>query len=67
MVNVWDYANKLPHVTLKAADGQVFTGGIIYVEDAEETGTDEDGLVLETTDGRIISFLQSGIESIQIC
>ncbi len=66
MVNVWDYANNLPYVTLKAVGGQVFTGGIIYVEDSEETEADEDGLVLETPDGRIINFLQSEIESIQI-
>lgn len=64
MVNVWDYANQLPYVTVKTVDGRVFSGGIICVMDMEETDDEEDSLTIEAKSGRITTFLQSEIEQI---
>lgn len=64
MVNVWDYANQLPYVTVKTVDGRVFSGGIICVMDTEETDYGEDSLTIESRDGDITTFLQSQIEQV---
>lgn len=64
MVNVWDYANQLPYVTVKTVDGRIFSGETICVMDAEETDDEEDSLTIEAKTGRITTFLQSEIEQI---
>ena len=64
MVNVWDYANQLPYVTVKTVDGRIFSGETICVSDMEETDDEEDSLTIESLDGDINTFLQSEIEQI---
>lgn len=64
MVNVWDYANQLPYVTVKTVNGQIFSGETICVSDTEETDFGEDSLTIESLDGDINTFLQSEIEQI---
>lgn len=65
MVNIWDYANKLPYITLKTVDGEFFSGQIICVMDTEETCFDEDSLTIEKNNGEILTFMQSEIERIE--
>lgn len=64
MVNIWEYANKLPKVLLVAKDGKPYVGNIVCVMDCEETEDAEDSVTLEEANGRIRTFLQSEIESI---
>lgn len=66
MVNVWDYANTLPRISLKATDGNVYTGRVIYVWDAEETDDTEDSITIEFDSGEIMSFYPDEIESIEV-
>lgn len=65
MVNVWDYANSLPHIRLKDTDRNVYVGRVIYVWDAEETEDMEDSITLEMDSGEIKSFYPDEIESIE--
>ena len=64
MVNIWEYANKLPKVLLVTKDGKAYAGNVVCVMDAEETEDAEDSLTLEEANGRIRTFFQSEIEAI---
>lgn len=64
MVNIWDYANKLPGVLLTAKDGKTYIGNVVCVMDGEETDDTEDSLTLEEENGRMRIFFQSEIEKI---
>ncbi len=66
MVNILDYANKLPYITLKTVNGKSFSGQIICVMDMEETYFDEDSLTIEKKDGELLIFMQSEIERIEV-
>ena len=66
MVNVWEYANALPRIKLKTADGNWFSGKVIMVLDAEETEDVEDSIDIEMDSGDIKSFYQDEIESIEV-
>ena len=66
MVNVWEYANELPFVTVNTVGGDSFSGRIVCVEDIETTELEEDSIVVESEDGEMRSFLQSEIESIEV-
>ncbi len=66
MVNVWEYANALPRVKLKTADGKWLVGKVIMVLDAEETEDVEDSIDIEMDSGEIKSFYPNEIESIEV-
>ena len=62
MVNIWEYAEKLPRVLLITKDGKSYVGNIVCVMDGEETEDTEDSLTLEEVNGRMRVFFQSEIE-----
>ena len=64
MVNIWEYANKLPKVLLVTKDGKAYAGNVVCVMDAEETEDTEDSLTLEEAKGRMRVFYQSEIAEI---
>ncbi len=66
MINVWDYANKLPYVKVETIDGEVFKGDIIHVMDKEEADYPDDGIFIESRDGGIKLFLQSQLKSVDV-
>ena len=66
MINIWEYANSLPRIKLRANDDQVFVGKTIMVWDAEETDDDEDSITIEMDDGVIRTFYPSEIAEIEV-
>lgn len=66
MVNIWDYANALPRIKLKAANGIEFVGNVIMVLDAEEIDGTQDCMDVELDSGEIKSFYPDEIESIEV-
>ncbi len=66
MVNIWEYANALPRVKLKTADGAAIVGKVAMVWDAEELEDAEDSMDIELDSGEIKSFYPDEIESIEV-
>ena len=66
MVNIWDYANTLPRIKLKAVTGEEFIGRVIMVLAAEETEDVEDSIDIRLDSGAIKSFYPDEIESIEV-
>ena len=64
MVNIWEYANRLPSVLLTAKNGKTYSGNIVCVMDSEETDDTEDSLTLEEANGKILVFFHSEIAEI---
>lgn len=64
MVNVWNYVNS-KKVKITDIDGYVFYGSVVCVTDAEENGTDEDEIIIQTDIYTITGFKQSEIKSIE--
>ena len=64
MVNIWEYANRLPSVLLTAKDGKTYSGNIVCVMDSEETDDTEGSLTLEEANGKILVFFHSEIAEI---
>lgn len=67
MINIWEYANKLPNLEIETTEGQRFSGKVIAVFDAEESGEEQDNLALELKNGRIVSFYPSDIKTVREC
>lgn len=65
MINVWDYVN-CEMLEIMAVDGRKFTGRLVCVFDAEESGETEDNITIEVSDDYIIGFLQSEIKEIKV-
>lgn len=66
MVNIWDYANRLPRVKILTATGESFEGKVIAVLDALESNDDQDNMVVEADSGEIKVFYPKVIESIEV-
>lgn len=66
MVNIWDYANQLPHVKLVTSSGEPFVGKVIAVLDALEADDEQDNMVVEADSGEIRIFYPDEIESIEV-
>lgn len=66
MVNIWDYANRLPRVKILTATGKLFEGKVIAVLDALESNDDQDNMVVEADSGEINVFYPEEIESIEV-
>lgn len=66
MVNIWDYANRLPRVKVLTATGKSFEGKVIAVLDALESNDDQDNMVVEADSGEIKVFYPEVIESIEV-
>ena len=66
MVNIWDYANTLPRIKLKATNGTEYVGDVIMVLDAEEIESIQDCMDIELDSGEIKSFYPDEIESIEV-
>lgn len=66
MVNIWDYANRLPRVKILTATGKSFEGKVIAVLDALESNDDQDNMVVEADSGEIKVFYPEEIESIEV-
>jgi hypothetical protein len=66
MVNIWDYANRLPRVKILTATGKSFEGKVIAVLDALESNDDQDNMVVEADSGEIKVFYPEVIESIEV-
>lgn len=66
MVNIWDYANQLPHVKLVTSSGEPFAGKVISVLDALEADDEQDNMVVEADSGEIRIFYPDEIESIEV-
>ena len=66
MVNIWDYANTLPRIKLKAVTGEEFIGDVVMVLDAEEIESVQDCIDVELDSGEIKSFYPNEIESIEV-
>jgi hypothetical protein len=66
MVNIWDYANRLPRVKILTATGKSFEGKVIAVLDALESNDDQDNMVVEADSGEINVFYPGEIESIEV-
>lgn len=66
MVNIWDYANRLPRVKILTATGKSFEGKVIAVLDALESNDDQDNMVVEADIGEINVFYPEEIESIEV-
>lgn len=66
MVNIWDYANRLPRVKILTATGKSFEGKVIAVLDALESNDDQDNMVVEADSGKINVFYPEEIESIEV-
>lgn len=66
MVNIWDYANRLPRVKILTATGKSFEGKVIAVLDALESNDDQDNMVVEADSGEINVFYPEDIESIEV-
>ena len=63
MVNIWDYANRLPRVKILTATGKSFEGKVIAVLDALESNDDQDNMVVEAGSGAIKVFYPEVLES----
>ena len=66
MVNIWDYANRLPRVRLVSTRGDQFTGKVVAVLDALEADSEQDNMVVEANSGEIRIFYSDEIESIEV-
>ena len=66
MVNIWDYANRLPRLKILTATGKSFEGKVIAVLDALESNDDQDNMVVEADSGEINVFYPEEIESIEV-
>lgn len=66
MVNIWEYANRLPRVKILTATGKSFEGKVIAVLDALESNDDQDNMVVEADSGEINVFYPEEIESIEV-
>lgn len=66
MVNIWDYANRLPRVKILTATGKSFEGKVIAVLDALESNDDQDNMVVEADSGEINVFYPEELESIEV-
>ena len=66
MVNIWDYANRLPRVKILTATGKSFEGKVIAGLDALESNDDQDNMVVEADSGEIKVFYPEVIESIEV-
>ena len=66
MVNIWDYANRLPRVKILTATGKSFEGKVIAVLDALESNDDQDNMVVEADSEEINVFYPEEIESIEV-
>lgn len=66
MVNIWDYANRLPRVKILTATGKSFEGKVIAVLDALESNDDQDNMAVEADSGEINVFYPEEIESIEV-
>ena len=64
MVNIWDYVNS-KKVKITDTDENVFAGNVVCVTDAEESGADEDEIVIQSDIYNIIGFKQSEIKNIE--
>ena len=66
MVNIWDYANELPRIKLKAINGAELIGNVVAVFDADEIESAQDCIDVELDSGEIKSFYPEDIESIEV-
>lgn len=66
MVNIWDYANKLPRIKLKTVNGTELIGNVVAVFDADEIESAQDCIDVELDNGEIKSFYPEDIESIEV-
>lgn len=66
MVNIWDYANQLPHVRILESSGELFEGKVIAVLDALEADDEQDNMVVEASSGEIKIFYPEEIESVEV-
>lgn len=66
MVNIWDYANELPRIKLKTANGTELIGNVVAVFDADEIESAQDCIDVEIDNGEIKSFYPEDIESIEV-
>lgn len=66
MVDIWEYANHLPRISLIDANGDKFIGKIIAVMDALEADDEDDNIVVEADSGEIRIFYPDEIESIEV-
>lgn len=64
MVNVWNYVNS-KKVKITDIDGNVFSGSVVCVTDAEENETEEDDITIQIGEETIIGFPQSEIKEIE--
>ena len=63
MIDIWDWENE-NQVEIIDLTGKVFRGNVIEVSTAEDDGTKEETIALETNKG-IIGFMPSEIQTIQ--
>ena len=63
-MNLWDYETL--NVVITDKKGSKTSGCIIAVISAEDWDIEEDGLTLESEDGRLYGFRESEIASIDI-
>lgn len=66
MVNIWNYANKLPRVKLVTSSGEPFVGKVITVLDALESDDEQDNMAVEADSGEIRIFYPDEIESVEV-
>ena len=62
--DVWDYVNS-KKVKIIDIDENVFAGNVVCITDAEESGADEDEIVIQSDIYTIIGFKQSEIKGIE--
>lgn len=68
MINLWDYEYG-GRVKIVDIEGNIFSGEALEVTDLEERSEDEkkeDGITIQS-DGALIEFYQSEIETIEFC
>ena len=65
MVNIWEFANTHPRVSLVDQRGKKYIGQTLMVFDAEESDDDRDSIAIELDSGEIIMFYPEEISAIK--
>ena len=65
MIHVWDYSPG-ERVKVVCCDEEILEGVLTSIDDEEESGLEECGISVFTTDGRYIGIGQSEIKRIDV-
>lgn len=65
MVNIWEFANTHPRVSLVDQSGKRYVGQTLMVFDAEESDDERDSIAIEMDSGEIIMFYPEEISAIE--